>query len=187
MKRILYASFFAACAALSLASCMNGDYDADPTNVSTTTNPLNQNQNNGGGGGGGSNSNFDWNGSDPMSAKVNGSGWQAASFVYAPAQQGFPANVVGESGDKSTITIQLPTNPTVNTTYSFGSNLTASYLVEKNSQNPDDLFGAGFGGSGQIQITEDDATHIKGKFYFTAKNLAGQSRTISEGYFNVTK
>lgn len=185
MKRILYASFFAACAALSLASCMNGDYDADPNNVSTTTNPLNQGQN--GGGGSGGNSSFNWNGSDPMSAKVNGTGWQAAEFTYLPSMQGFPASVVGKAGDKSAITIQLPTNPTINSTYSFGSNLTGSYSVNIESSDPDNVYSAGLGGGGQIQITEDDATHIKGKFYFSGKNIGGQTRTISEGYFNVTK
>ncbi len=186
MKRILYASFFAAFAALSLASCMNGDYDADPFNASSTPNPLNQNQNSGGGTSGG-NSSFNWTGTDPMSAKVNGTGWQAASFTYVPAFQSFPASVVGEASDQSAITIQLPTNPTIGSTYSFGSNISGSYSVNIKSTDPDNVYGSGLGSGGQVQVTEDDATHIKGKFYFSGKNINGQTRTITEGYFNVTK
>ena len=40
MKKILFASLFAGCAAIGLSSCMNGDYDADPTGTASGKNPL---------------------------------------------------------------------------------------------------------------------------------------------------
>lgn len=188
MKKILYASALVAISMFGMASCMNGDYDANPADRATGENPLNQGGNNGSGGSnGGNNSNFNWNGSDPMSAKVNGSGWQAADAMYVPAMTGFPATIVGTGGDNSAIVVSIPNNPTINTTYSFGNNLLGSYSTDMNSQNPDDRYVSGLGGNGQVMITENDDSHIKGKFYFTGKNSVGGSRTVNEGYFNVTK
>lgn len=186
MKRILYASFFAACAALSLSSCMNGDYDADPNTASTTTNPLNENKNNNNGGN--NNNSFNWSGSEPMSCKIDGAGWQAQRGEFDPELQGFPAQVTGYGSDKSAIVLTLPVNPTINTTYSFGSNLSAVYLIDITAPaGGTNEFTAALGGNGQIMITENDATHIKGKFFFSGKNTAGASRTINEGYFDVKK
>jgi hypothetical protein len=188
MKQILYASFFAAAAAIGLSSCMNGDYDANPATNSTTINPLTQTGGNGGTGGGGSNnnSNFNWSGTDPMSVKINGAGWQALAGTFT-APPGFSAFVAGNGPENTTVSIDIPTNPTINTTYSFGSNLSARYFANLGSSNPDDNYSTTNGGSGQVQILENDATHIKGKFYFTAKNTVGGSRTLAEGYFNITK
>lgn len=186
MKRILYASFFTAFAALSLTSCMNGDYDADPASVSTTINPLTQTNTNGSGGGS-SNTSFTWSGTDPMSCKLDGAGWQAESSRYEAPAPGFPATVVGYGSDNSVIRVNIPTNATLNTTYSFGNNLTGTYMTSRTTSDPSNIYAAAQGGNGQVQVTEEDASHIKGKFYFTAKNTSGASKTVNEGYFNIQK
>lgn len=189
MKRLLYASLFAATAALSLSSCFRADYDADPKNVSTGVNPLTQNTNNGGGGntGGNNNNSFNWSGTDPVSAKVDGTAWQATAAQYQ-TPSGFPITVEATAADGSLMRINIPTNATLNTAYTFSNNLTGSYAGPGAAGDPDQIFNAGQGGSGQIMITEEDASHIKGKFTFVGKNFSGKgTKTITEGYFNVNK
>jgi hypothetical protein len=44
------------------------------------------------------------------------------------------------------------------------------------------------GSKGQCKILENDATHIKGLFYFeTVAPVSGTVLNVSKGYFNVTK
>jgi hypothetical protein len=188
MKRLLYASIFATTAALGLSSCIRADYDADPKTVSNGVNPLTQtNNNNGGGNNGGNNNSFNWSGTDPMSAKIDGAAWQATAGEYQ-TPSGFPVTVEAAADDGSFMRINIPTNATLNTVYTFSNNLTGSYAGPGAVGDPDQIYNAGQGGSGQIMITEEDASHIKGKFTFTGKNFSGKgTKTITEGYFNVNK
>ncbi len=184
MKKIIFTSLFAAFAAAGLSSCMNGDYDANPTVTATGTNPLTP-VNTGGGGGGGNNS-FNWNGTDPMSAKINGTGWQATDITFAPSVNGLPEAVVGNGPNNTAITVYIPENAAANSVTNFNSSITASWSANTMG-GADDVYGAAFGSGGAVQILENDATHVKGKFYFNAKNLSGGAVTVTEGYFNATK
>jgi len=184
MKKILYSVLFAAFAAAGLSSCMNGDYDANPTGVVGGNNPLNPP---GGGGGGGGGNSFNWTGTDPMSAKVDGNAWQATSTTYIPSMVGFPASVTGTGPNNTAILVNIPDGAAANSVTNFGSMVTASWSANTTSGNPDDVYGAALGSGGAIQILENDATHVKGKFYFNAKNTSGTAVNITEGYFTATK
>src|SRR5690606_31645003 len=82
MKKILFTSLIAACAAMGLSGCISGDYDANPDGTTSGANPLNPpgsggSGGSGGGGGTGGSGNtggpgFNWSGTDPWSAKVDG-------------------------------------------------------------------------------------------------------------------
>jgi hypothetical protein len=193
MKKLLLVAF-SATLSLGFFACNNGAYDANPnTNNSSTTNPLNQNNggNNGGGNNGGGNSSFNWSGTDPMSALVDGVLWKAGSVKYTD-QMG----IIFISGFKN------PSDPnTASMNFSFqNTTIEAGKIYEFNTANPNyaaiyseslmDLnqqYAANLVG-GKIKILECDATHVKGLFYFTGKNVnTNKTVTVTEGYFNVTK
>ena len=183
MKKILIASLFAV-SAFGLQSCNNGDYDVNPAVTASGTNPLNPT---GGGGGGGGGNNFNWTGTDPMSAKIDGTAWQASTGSYLPAVAGFPPIVSGKGPNNSSIIVNVPDNAAANTTQNFNSSYTATYSANTTSGSPNDVYSASLGSGGSVLVIENDATHIKGKFTFNGKNPAGTAITISEGYFNITK
>src|SRR6185295_11405286 len=79
MKKVFFTSLFAACAAMGLSSCMNGDYDANPNANNSTANPLLNNGGNGGGGGGGGSA------SGQVSFKVNGKQYTISGCKYLDA------------------------------------------------------------------------------------------------------
>ena len=181
MKKILFASLIAAFASILFTSCNNGVYDADPTTTNSNGNPLNP----GGNGNGGSS--FNWTGTDPMSAKINGTAWQATSISYVPGMAGLPAFVTGSGPNNSSILVYIPDNATANSVTSFNSTVTASYSANTTSGNPNDVYAASLGSGGQVQIIANDATHVTGKFYFGGKNIVGTISDITEGYFTATK
>ena len=180
MKRILLASVFAACASMGLSSCMNGDYDANPKGTNTGQNPLNPP-------GGGNNNSFNWSGTAPMSAKVDGTGWNANTGSYLPPGSGLPASVMALGPNNSAIGVMFPETIAPNTIINFDGTNNGSYTPDITSSDPNAKYNASMGSGGSLQILENDASHIKGKFYFNAKNPAGTTVNITEGYFDVTK
>ena len=185
MKKLFF--IVAAIGLMSMSSCMNGDYDANPVTSNSGPNPLNTGGN-GGGGGGGSNSKFDWSGTDPFSAKVDGVPFQSSIVLYVPAFAGVsPASVTASGPNNTSIFVSIPDNATPNSVTNFASPVSASYSANTMSGNIGDVYGSGLGSGGAVQIIEIDATHVKGKFYFNGKSTDGGSKNITEGYFNVTK
>jgi hypothetical protein len=181
MKKFLVASLFAATAAMGLSSCMNGDYDANPTTNNGGNNPLNP-----GGGNGGGGSSFDWGGNAPMTVKLDGNGWGPGNVSYLPSIGGMPASVFAIN-NKEEIVVGFPESTPANTVVTFNNTNFASYTSDMNSSDLATKYTAAMGGGGAVQIIENDATHVKGKFYFNAKNTSGGSHDITEGYFDVTK
>lgn len=190
MKKLLYASLFVASA--GFAACNNGDYDANPNvNNSNTANPINT----GGNTGGGNNGGFNWSGTDPMSAKIDGSAWQAATSHAAEVGILNELTIDGETSDYnatstgSAFALSVPIHPVPGTVYTCNStNTSFSYTdaTQNSGGGSAGVYNTGFGGSGAIKIT-DTATNIKGYFYGTVKNASGTAKTITEGYFNVPK
>jgi hypothetical protein len=183
MKKLILAASILFCTALTITSCNNGDYDADPnTDNSGIPNPIPPDDGGGNGGGsGGGNSSFNWTGTDPMSAKIDGVAFQATSGL-ANAANGYIV-IQGSAGLDGTVMLSFPENTGAGTVVSITSTNPASYM-----SGTFDIFNTAAGGSGSIKVTENDATHVKGYFYFTAKNAAGaNSVTISDGYFNINK
>ncbi len=190
MKKLLFSSLFAACAAMGLSSCMNGDYDATPTSNNGSTNPLNPTGGGSGGSGGGSGGgggSFNWSGTDPISAKIDGTAYTGSSATFSSSSVGsIQFDAITASLNGGTIIVGFPVNAAPGT---YGSNTTGTafnYSIVENGQN--NGYGSNiFGGSGQIQIAENDATHVKGRFSGTANGSNGKSHVFTEGYFNVTK
>lgn len=181
-KLFLFAVLFSS-VSLGFVSCNNGDYNANP-NGSTGINPLNPP--------GGIDQNFDWSGTDPMSAQVNGVGWTAdnASIYTSPTDQS-SYFVYGQSnaGDTSIITFQLKKNLVVaGQTYfiDFGNtDHTASYDAKISDGTK--IYSSNLTTPGQIKILESDATHIKALFFFLSKSpITGLYTNISKGYFNLS-
>lgn len=171
MKKAILAIAILFCTAATMSSCNNGAYDADPLNVNGGSNPL--------GNGGGGSSKFDWGGIDPFSAKIDGTLFKAI-MADVQTQQG-QIFISGDDG-KSAIFITLPDNTATGSVSNFTNSNPASY-----GENVTVIYSTGLGGSGAVKLLENDATHIKGLFYFTGKSSTGSSKTISEGYFNIKK
>lgn len=179
MKKFLVATVFAATAAMGLTSCMNGDYDANPVTSNTGGNPLNP-----GGGTGGSK--FDWSGTAPMSVKLDGNAWGPGNVSYLPSIAGLPAQVFAINNSEEII-IMFPETTAPNTVLTFDNTNIGSYTSDMNSGDISTKYTAAMGSGGAVQILENDASHVKGKFYFNAKNSSGGAKNITEGYFDVTK
>lgn len=181
MKKILLTSLIAACASFSLSSCMNGDYDANPAGTASGTNPLTPPSTGGGGGGTSSPSFYSWNGTDPISAKIDGTGYQAS---VSSAQEVSNTYVVQGSDGSKTMTITFP-NTSANGSIQPLSQ--SSITIVGYTEGADMYVSNIAGGSGSVYIMENDATHVKGKFVATLKAASGATKNITEGYFNVDK
>jgi hypothetical protein len=173
MKKILFALSICCCTAVTMSSCDNGAYDADPNTNNSGTSVPNMS-------GGGGNSSFSWSGKDPMSAKINGASFQATTGSAAVSAGKLV--IGGSAGTDATITLAVPANTAAGATVDISDINTASYIV-----GGTDIFNTVFGGSGAIKIIENDATHVKGLFYFSAKNAGRTTKNVTEGYFNIRK
>jgi hypothetical protein len=190
MKKVLFSTLFAACAAMGLSSCMNGDYDANPNGVNSGTNPLSQPNTGGsggtGGGGGGITGNFNdaayysWTGTDPLSVKINGTLHQAtgASVLDMGGIIGITA-----TGNGKTVSLSLPSGAANGSIHTLSSSSIATVTLQDGS-----TYYSPTGSGGAIYVMENDNTHIKGKFVANVKVLSGSdNRNLTEGYFNATK
>jgi len=182
MKRVLFTTMIAACAAMGISGCMSGDYDANPDGTVSGTNPLNPPGSGGGGGGG---NNFNWSGTDPMSVKIDGTDFLPAAAIFGNTTVGpFNFDYVQGSSGSDQFMVGFPANATPGT-YTFNSSgVAASYTTVENGMPT--AYVTSLGGSGAVQILENDATHVKGKFYGVGK-AAGGSKNFTQGYFNVSK
>jgi hypothetical protein len=173
MKKLVLSAALLIGASMMILSCNNGAYDANPN---TNNGGIGVPNTGGGSGGGGS---FDWSGTDPISAKIDGQAWQGTTGTYV-AGSGIASIMGGNSMEN--ISLAFPENATAGTTINLGGTTSISYVKGTT------MFNSTIGGNGTIKITENDATHIKGLFYGTVKELTGSgSHTITEGYFNIKK
>jgi hypothetical protein len=178
MKKILFISAFAACAAMGMSSCMNGDYDANPDTVNTGGNPLTPV--NPGGGGGNSNdpAYYSWNGTDPVSAKIDGAAYQATGAMALDLSG---IITLQASGGGKMVQVMFPSATANGTILECNSTSTNIITVDNN-------YTSATGSGGKIYVIENDATHCKGKFFGNLKMISGGGNMdVTEGYFNVTK
>lgn len=178
MKKLVLSAALLIGASMALLSCNNGDYDANPnTNNSGTGVPSNHFPGSGNGGGGGA---FDWSGTDPVSAKIDGNAFQATT-AFASSLNGTLA-VQAAGASVNNLSLAIPENTAAGATISLGTTTYIAYVEGM------DMYSSVTGGSGSIKVLENDATHIKGLFYGTVKSLnGGKTKTVTEGYFNVKK
>ncbi|HRO43640.1 MAG TPA: DUF6252 family protein [Flavipsychrobacter sp.] len=182
MKKLLYSVLFIASAGLGLAGCSNGDYSAN-TNAGGL-NPLNPV--------GGIDNTFGWGGTDPMSLELNGEGWKADNVVMVEAPGNDKAWLISGmkfSGDTSVCTILLQKNlKEGNSYFVFYGNTDNTASFATNMRDPNQIYASTLTSLGEIRILENKSTHIKGLFYFLAKNPnTSQYVNIQRGYFKVDK
>jgi len=186
MKKLFFSAFLAACAGFGVAGCSNGDYDANPdTNNSGGVNPLNPT--------GGMNTDFNWGGTDPMSLELNGKAWKAddaSSLIWTDNKHIFIGGMNYTSGadtSNCTLYLNLSTKPG-DIVYVFSGNTdnSASFSTKISDENQE--YASTSAPFGAVKILENDATHMKGLFYFLARApRTGQYINIQKGYFNVNK
>ncbi|WP_118973979.1 hypothetical protein [Taibaiella koreensis] len=158
-------------ALLGLASC-NKQYDVK----------VEESQTNGtAGSGGGAGIGFNWKGTAPMSAKLNGQPWLATQMTVSNAA-GLYYNVLGQTDDVI-LSVSIPANAKAGQVFAMpapsGTSLVLPVAVT-------------MGTSGSLKVTVNNASTLEGYFFSTVKTVAGTGTVdttirISEGYFKVNK
>jgi hypothetical protein len=185
MKRRLFSVLFVAIAAVGFTACNNGVYDVDPkTDNSNIFNPLNPP--------GGLNTSFNWGGTDPMSAEINGVAWKAdeiAIFEMPTDNSHWFVTGRNNSGDTAACTLYFRKDVEAGKNYFLhigNTDQNASFTTKMS--DPNSVYASTLTQQGQIKILEIDNTHIKGLFFFMGKSpITGLWINIGKGYFNVNK
>lgn len=166
--KILKLSTLLFVAAIALASCAK-QYDVVVT----------ENTGNSGSGAG----NYDWSGTAPLSAVVDGKAFQAITPFYAEASGKILVGGYTEN-NFSVIRLVLPIGATAGKVYNLINNPDAQgWYQDINVGNF-----ATFSGSGKCKVTINNATEIEGYFYFDGHDPnANKDAKISKGYFKVAK
>lgn len=179
MKKILYTLLLISGGAIALQSCNNGDYTANPdTNANTSINPLNPL----------SADDFTWGGSDPFSANINGSPWQAevAQFAYDTLGNSYVIATKGTSMFRMTLNSVWAGN-----LYDLPwKTVTDRYVVYTDSAGtggPGSYYYSNLGNSGRVFINRNDSAQFLGRFYFQGVNAYGKVINITDGYFKIDK
>lgn len=163
---------------LGLASCSNGDYQADPaSNGNGAVNPVTPL----------ASSEFTWSGTEPMSCDINGKRWVADSVSF----------YLDDSGANLLYGFQFGKTPR------FGFYLKDvwsgnDYPMEWKNYNRyavytdslgyiDGTFYSYLSNSGGLKIVQNDSAVIKGLFYFKGISPNGKIVNISNGYFKIDK
>lgn len=187
MKKFFLYTFLLAGLGFGVTGCNNGDYDADPdTNYASGVNPLNPV--------GGMNTSFNWSGTDPMSAEINGNAWTADDVDMFENPFDDSQWVIGglnHSSGSDTTMFALYVQKDVEAGKSYfifvgNTENTASYIAKLNE--PSAYFESTMTNLGEIKILENTSTHIKGLFYFLGRSpISKQYINIQKGYFKVPK
>lgn len=177
MKKVFY-SLLCAGSLLGFAACSNGDYNANPDSVENgAVNPITPL----------TSDEYNWGGTDPMSAEINGAGWVAdnASFTL----DGSGSNVLVGTKDGSAKVMRLSLKDVWSgNLYDMGWKNTDRYgLLTDTVNNVFTPYYSYLGNSGGIKIIYNDTDAIKGMFYFKGVTLDGQVVTVNKGYFNIIK
>lgn len=165
MKKIYTLSAAAAIAACSLFSC------SKQSDVKVTESEV-----------GGSTSGFNWSGTAPMSAKLDGQPFQAATAQFAIGGGGM---MVCAGHDENTLTLlsfSLPGNATAGKVYTLPYPAAATATIAVSSVL--------VAKSGKIKVVRNDAGILEGYFWaelYNPQNLSEPVVQLSEGYFKVEK
>ena len=186
MKKILFTFLFAACAAMGLSSCMNGDYDANPLNANSNANPL-LNTGSGGSGGG---SNAGIAAKNEIRCLLNGS-----AIVLSDAKwqdliiRLFNGSKPTANNGSDVVAFGLA-GYTGAGTYTFGEGMfsTGRYSITDFFATPimKDYTTNAPGGGGELIVTSDTNDEMKGTFSFVAFYQSDKV-TVTNGSFYVTK
>jgi len=131
--------------------------------------------------------NWDWTGTDPMSAEIDGVPWQAITASYYGPISPSLANLRGSDGNGLIIGITSGSDFPVGVFDIYGS---INDIGAVTNMTSGEIYNSTYMKLGQVKVLENDATHIKGLFYFNAKeNVAVGTKKIriTKGYFNILK
>lgn len=163
MKFLSFAGLLAA-TVLSLASCSK-QYDTKVEEGTT----------NAGGSG------FNWAGTAPMSAKINGTAFLATQMNVSSAA-GYYYSVVGQQSGGSILAVSVPANAKEGKVYSMPTpaGLSGVFLPDL----------ALISTTGKLKVITNNSTTLEGYFWSDLKDPNGLKDTIvqvTEGYFKVDK
>lgn len=163
---------------ISITSCTQADYLADANDpANESVNPMNLL----------TADDFNaWDGTAPLSAKVNGVGYQAlSSGTTYDFVAGF--NIIkAYTNSKDYFYLKL-SNVYAGNVYNMGSLEQDRTCYFKDSTNGVTYYG-NLGNVGQVYIIRNDSANITGKFHFQALSaMNGILVNVSSGYFNVNK
>jgi len=124
-------------------------------------------------------------GGGTMTLKVDGTSWNASLASQAINTNGI-INVTGSDSDAHQVAITLM-NVTEPGTYKVGTMASQHGIRWTEGLNSTDTYVANFSiGSGTITITELSSTKIKGSFTGTVANTSQNTKSISDGTFDVS-
>jgi len=165
MKTLPFSLILAA-ALLAVASC-NKQYDTTVSDSQATG------SSNGGGG-------FNWTGTAPMSAKVNGASFQANEVYFSNA--GGYYNIMGQENNAIILGVSVPAGAAEGKVYSAPTPAGVSGAF------PPSL--ALISSTGKVKVITNSSTILEGYFWADLRDPNGLSDTtvhITEGYFKVDK
>lgn len=127
---------------------------------------------------------WSWGSNSAMSAEINGVSWECDTALVTYSEASGWKSV---SGNSSGITITVAsTDFAVDGIYPLkagSTNGAAAYIPSTN-----EVFSSSNGTSGECKILENDATHIKGMFYFkTMGPISGTVIDVKKGFFYAKK
>jgi hypothetical protein len=175
MKSIFQSLCAIAVFAVLNSSCSNGAFDSNAaSSMSNTPNPLNpptdlcKN-----------NPSFNWWGTIPMSAAVEKDTLVFSTF-QASRNQGFV--VVTASAGDYTIAMSISEASKINESYYFGipSNQVAAVSVMSSGS----VYATNNGGCGRFRLLQLTNNHIRGYFYFSGGNGAGNYKNVAIGFID---
>jgi hypothetical protein len=170
--KILSITTVAAAALLCFSSCSK-QYNTTTSDSQTGNN---------GGGNQGANS-FNWSGTAPLSAKVNGQPFLATSVDLQDLAGYY--YIYGDAGDNWGMTPVVPKSALPGQIFSMPSPANVSYQWEDGSGLH--VLGAQ---PGKVKVITNNATTLEGYFWADTKDVTGLSDTIvriTEGYFKIDK
>ena len=175
MKSILQYSILVMVLATVLSACSNGVFDSNATtSLSSSPNPLNpptdlcKN-----------NPSFNWWGSIPFSAAVEKDTLVFANY-QATHNQGYV--VVTASAGDYTIAMSISEASKVNESYYFGipTNQVAAVSVMSSGK----VYATNNGGCGRFRLLQLTNNHIRGYFYFSGGDGAGNYKNVAIGFID---
>jgi len=186
MKKILYSLLFAATAGVVFSACNNGDYNANPDSAGNNSinplQPLDSAQL----------AAFVTAGTPSfIKCTINGSPFSSNDSGTLWALDTAGTNVMtGITGKSGKVVALLLKNVYAGNIYNMGSKIKSTFAL---TADLDTLYRelhvhySYFGNSGEVQILENDATAIRGTFYFQAIDSLGDVQNVSDGYFWIKK
>ena len=179
MNKLLF-SILAIAITLGMAACTGKAYDTNlNSNANLAYNPLNLLDS----------AQFNWGGTDPVSASINGAGYTAdsASTVFSLDASGTNIITAYVNGTQKGFVMRLR-NVYAGNIYNFSRASNDTSMIFQDSSAAPYQFYSQLGNIGQVLILRNDPQRIIGRFQFLAYNsIGGTAVAVTNGWFNVHK